>query len=108
MNLLGLLGIIAEVLWHTLFQQHQLSIHSKQNPDYLNGTYLQSINKSMMLEATELMINSGFNTLGYGFGHILVNLAKQQFTDGIRCAMMVGLTPSMSEVPMHAFRKDSK
>ena len=96
-------GIIAEVLWYTLYRHHKLFIHSKQNPDYLNGKYLQSINKSMMLEAAELMINSGFNTFGYGFGHIIVNLAKQQFCDGICCAMKVGLTPTMFEVPKHAF-----
>ena len=98
-------GIIAEVLWNTLFQPHKLLVHSNQNPDFLNGIYLQSINKTMMLEAAELMINSGFNTLGYGFGHIIVNLAKQQYIDGVRCAMKVGLTPSMFEVSMHAFNE---
>ena len=96
-------GIIAEVLWYTLFQQRPLLTHSTENSDFLNGIQLQNINKSIMLEATELMINHGFNTLGYGFGHITVNLAKQQFIDGIRCAMKVGLSPSMFDVPMHAF-----
>ena len=97
-------GIIAELLWRTLCQQHTLLTGSEEISGRLNEIYLQNINKSMMLEATEFLVNSGFNTLGYGFGQITMNLAKQQFIDGILCGMKVGLTPSMFDVPKHAFK----
>ena len=96
-------GIIAEVLWFSILSNHKLLTCPQNTETLLNRLHLHHINKSSMLQAIELLVNSGFSPQGYGFGTISVSLTEQQLIDIVYIGLRTGLVPSMYDIPAQTF-----